>query len=193
MRALLILSFILVIVRAHGQPDPIVPYLQQSCVLPPPDSVDITGDGIADVVVRGMRGISTCDIPVSMGMCEVVVQTLPGTQLLGCLHPMGGRDVCGFDAGDTIHVLDEGVRDDLRTPRYAFMEGSVRALSWSYGKNGVSPPHVPHMAKRVFVFATVQGEKVVRGTFTMEIRTEQRTVRIVPGTLFAGDAPTTAQ
>jgi hypothetical protein len=159
------------------------------CVFPPPDSVDVTGDGIADLVVRGMHGISTCDIPVSVGMCEVVVLALPGTLLLGCLTPIGGRDVCGFDVGDTLHALDEGIRDDLRIPRYAFIDGAVRALSWSYGRNGASPPQMAHMAKRVFVFASTHGERTVYGTFTLEHASGELTVSIRPRALFAGNRP----
>lgn len=189
MRTALLVLFAFATSIAHTQPGKLPPVFFQSCVFPTPDSVDITGDGIADLVVRGMHGISTCDIPVSVGLCEVVVRTLPGTQLLGCLDPMGGRDICGFARGDTIHALDEGIRDDLRIPRYAFMDGAVPVLNWSYGRNNIGPTQPTPMAKRVFVFATMRGEKVVRGTFTLETLVEQRTVRIIPGTLLAGDLP----
>lgn len=158
-----------------------------SCELPPPDSVDVTDDGIPDFVVRGMLGEATCDIPVSYGGCEVVVWALPGTRLLGRLHPMGGRDVCGFARGDTIPVLEEGMRDDLRIPRYAFMDGGLRALTWSYGRNGTAPPQLAPMADRVFVFATRMGEQVVHGTFTLEFQKARRTVAIRSGSLPVGN------
>lgn len=160
-----------------------------SCELPSPDTVDITGDGVPDLVVRGMLGEATCDIPVSHGGCEVVVMALPGTQLLSHPLPMGGREVTGFAKGDTIPVLDEGFRDDYRIPRHAFIDGAVHALQWSYGRNGTAPPQLAHGADRVFVFATIMGERVVHGTFTVEMVREKRTVRIVPGTLPVGKEP----
>ncbi len=190
MRTVPLLMCILSMLGASAQPDGKFPRgLGQSCVFPPPDSVDVTGDGLADLVVRGMHGISTCDIPVSIGGCEMVVQGLPGTLLLGCLHPMGGRDVCGVEVGDTIPALEGFIQDDLRIPRYAFMDGAVRALSWSYGRNGVSEPQLTSLAKRVFVFGTTLGGRKTYGTFTLSMAQEQHTVRIIPGTLFEGDKP----
>ena len=190
MRTGLLLCGVLAMHGALAQPGAKFPPVYfQTCVFPPPDSVDLTGDGIADLVVRGIHGISTCDIPVSVGLCEVVVRTLPGTQLLGCLDPMGGRDICGFARGDTIHALDEGIRDDLRIPRYAFMDGAVPVLNWSYGRNNIGPTRPTPMAQRVFVFATTSDGSTVHGTFTLEILKEQRMVRILPGTLPVGDRP----
>ncbi len=174
---------------ALGQPidPPRFPFY--SCDFPKPDSVDVSGDGIADLVVIGMGGISTCDKPVSLGTCHVVVRTLPGTQLLGRLQPMGGRDVCGFASGETIPAQFGAVRNDPEIPRYVFMDGEVRALTWTYGRNGTSPPQMPHMAQRVFVFATTSGERTRYGTFTMKHSGNENTVRIRPRAEFTGDKP----
>lgn len=168
---------------------PIKGPFMHSCELPSPDTVDITGDGVPDFVVLGMLGEATCDIPVSHGGCEVVVLALPGTRLLSHLLPMGGREVTGFAKGDTIPVLDEGIRDDHRIPRHAFIDGAVRALTWSYGRSGTAPPQLAPGADRVFVFATTVGERMQYGTFTVKMIAEKRTVRIVPGTLRVGIAP----
>ena len=189
MRTLLILTFMIAFVRAHGQPDPVVPRFYQSCVLPPPDSVDITGDGIADLVVHGVLGEATCDIPVSHGSFGVHVSTLPGTLLLSERLPMGGRQVIGFAHGDTIPALLTGVQDDLRIPRYAFIEGSVPVLHWTYGRNGVAPPALTPMGLRTFVYATTMGEQVVRGTFTLHVLLEASTVSIQVGDPISGDKP----
>lgn len=172
-----------------AQPGSLQLPIVHSCLLPPPDSVDLTGDGIADFVVLGILGEATCDIPVSHGGCEVVVIALPGTQLLSHRLPMGGREITGFAKGDTIPVLKEGFRDDYRIPRHAFIDGAVHALQWSYGRNGTGTPRLAQGADRVFVFATVHGEKVVHGTFTLEVIADRRTVRIEPGSLTVGDTP----
>ncbi len=189
MRALLTLSFFLAFVRAHGQPDPIVPDFYQSCALPPPDSVDITGDGIADLLVHGVHGVATCDVPVSYGTCELHVSTLPGTMLLSALLPMGGREVHGIMHGDTIPAFATGVQDDLRIPKYAFIEGSVPMLHWSYGRHGVSPPILTPKSLRTFVFATTMGDQVVRGTFTLHAILEASTVLIQVKDPISGDKP----
>lgn len=189
MRTLLILSFMIAFVRAHGQPDPLVPRFYRTCVFPPPDSVDVNGDGIADLLVHGAHGVATCDIPVSLGSCAVHVTTLPGTLLLSERLPMGGRQVIGFAHGDTIPTLATGVQDDLRIPKYAFIEGSVPVLYWTYGRSGVAPPALTPMTLRTFVYATTMGEQVVRGTFTLHAILEASTVRIKVGNPISCDMP----
>ena len=189
MRELLTLSFATIWSVVCAQPDPIPPRLNQRCVFSPPDSVDITSDGIADLVIHGVHGIATCDIPVSIGSCWIHVSTLPGTMLLALVQPMGGRDVHGFAKGDTIPALTTGVQDDLRIPRYAFMDGSVRALHWTYGRNGVSPPVPAPMADRTFVFATTMDARTVVGTFTLDQLLSASTVRIRVGTSLNLDGP----
>lgn len=160
-----------------------------SCTFPKPDSVDVSGDGIADLVVIGMGGISTCDKPVSFGTCHVVVRALPGTQLLGRIQPMGGRDVYGFASGDTIPAQFGAVRNDLQIPRYGFMDGEVRAITWTYGRSGVAPPHLDRMADRVFVFATTVGDRITHGTFKLKQRKDKHTVSIHVGALLTGNEP----
>ncbi len=189
MRELFLLCCAIASLCTVAQPGGLPRGFYLDCVFPPPDSVDLNGDGIADLVVRGMRGNSTCDIPVSMGLCEMVVLALPGTKLLGCSHPMGGRDVCGFDVGDTVHTLYDGIRDDLHIPRHAFIDGAIPTLSWSYGRNGSSKAEMSHMAKRVFVFAVNRGDGTTYGTFTLEHSENEGTVRIRPRAVFAGNEP----
>ena len=183
----------LVALGMRAQPGKLPFAFSHSCQLPPSDSVDVTGDGVPDLLVRGVPGESTCDIPVSLGNCEVVVQTLPGTLLLGSLLPTGGREVHGFAPGDTIPVPHVGVQDDLRIPRLAYIEGAVHALHWSYGRSGVAPPRMAPQADRVFVFATTAGERIVHGTFTLELLVEQRTVRVIPGMLQVSNEPMIVQ
>ena len=144
LRTASLLHSVLVVVLLHAQPDTLPSAFDQGCDLPETDSVDITGDGVHDLVVYGMYGVSTCDIPVIVGTCQVMVSTLPGTQLLALLHPMVGHDVRGFTPGDTIPVLNSIHRHDPATPlnkadRHVFMRGSVRALNWGYGAHGSAP------------------------------------------------------
>ncbi len=178
------------IVAQHALAQPVDPprFPFYSCKFPKPDSVDVSGDGIADLVVVGMVGISTCDIPVSVGNCHVVVRTLPGTQLLGRSHPMGGRDVYSFAPGDTIPALFGAVQNDLQIPRDSFIDGEVRAITWTYGRSGVAPPHLDPMADRTFVYATTVGDRIAHGTFTLSMIDEERTVRILNGQVLTGAA-----
>jgi len=124
-----------------------------------------------------------------VGSCEVIVLALPGTQLLARSHPMGGRDVYGFARGDTIPVQFGAVQNDLQIPRFAFIDGSVRALTWSYGRSGSAPPRMAPGADRVFVFATTQGERAIYGTFTLKQRKDEHTVSILVGALLTGEKP----
>lgn len=189
MRALLVLPLMLMCFRVHAQPGVPFPPYRQSCALPTPDSVDITGDGVADLLIHGVNGEATCDIPVSFGSCGVHVTTLPGTLLLSDRLPMGGRQVIGFAHGDTIPAHATGVQDDLRIPKYAFIEGSVPVLHWSYGKHGGSPPALTPMGLRVFVYATTMGERVVRGTYTLHAILEASTVLVQVKDMIEADKP----
>ena len=132
--------------------------------------------------------MTTLDKSTSVGMCHLVVRTLPGTQLLSSLHPMGGRVIRGFARGDTIPVLYNGTGDDpakvgltLPDPPYLFMDGTVQALSWSQGGNTVSEAHRASMADGLFVFATTEAGRVVHGTFRLKTDPKKRTVWIRTG------------
>lgn len=189
MRFTSILSCLLAVSGMHAQPGKLTLPFCHSCELPPSDSLDVTGDGIPDLLVQGVLGESTCDIPVSYGGCGVVVRTLPGTMLLAQRHSLGGHDVCSFAQNDTIPIVEENIRDDFRIPRYGFIDGVIQALTWSYGRNGTAPPRLAHGADRVFVFAHMVGETRRYGTFTMEMIAERRTVKVHVGTLSVGREP----
>jgi hypothetical protein len=202
MRAFLSLAITLTALAAFAQPGPKPITQSHRCDPIPPDSVDITGDGIADLVICGQAGVTTLDKSPRVGMCHMVVRTLPGTQLLSSLHPMGGRIIRGFVRGDTIPALDgvpvdpaeagQGMRDLSRhsgIPRHAFIAGEVRALTWSQAGNTVSAPHRASMAEGVFVFATAEAGRVVHGTFRLRTDEKERTVRIRPGNRNVGLKP----
>jgi hypothetical protein len=195
MRAFLSLAFTLTALAACAQPGPKPSTQGHRCGPIPPDSVDITGDGIADLVICGQAGVTTLDKSPRVGMCHMVVRTLPGTQLLSSLHPMGGRIIRGFVRGDTIPALD-GVPVDpaeaglgMRIPRHAFIVGEVRALTWSQAGSTISAAHRASMAEGVFVFATAEAGRVVHGTFRLKTDPKKRTVRIRPGNRNVGLKP----
>jgi hypothetical protein len=202
MRAFLSLAITLTALAAFAQPGPKPITQSHRCDPIPPDSVDITGDGIADLVICGQAGVTTLDKSPRVGMCHMVVRTLPGTHLMSSVHPMGGRIIRGFVRGDTIPALDgvpvdpaeagQGMRDLSRhsgIPRHAFIAGEVRALTWSQAGNTVSAPHRASMAEGVFVFATAEAGRVVHGTFRLRTDEKERTVRIRPGNRNVGLKP----
>ncbi|MBK7946260.1 MAG: hypothetical protein IPJ85_13570 [Flavobacteriales bacterium] len=150
------------------------------CGFPAPDSVDMTGDGIMDLLVSGMLGESTCDIPVSYGGCHVVVRTLPGTLMLGRVGTANSSEAHGFARGDTILALGV-VSDDMRIQRFGFIDGFVTALDWSYGRNGVASAQPSRIADGTFIYSTSLGERISYGSFSLKSDLANRTVRIVAG------------
>jgi hypothetical protein len=195
MRALLSLAFTATALAACAQPGPRPIIHRATCDPIPPDSVDITGDGIADLVICGEAGLTTLDKSPRVGMCHLVVRTLPGTHLLSTVHPMGGRIIRGFVRGEHIPALD-GVPIDpaeaglgMRDPRHAFIAGEVRALTWSQAGSTISAAHRASMAEGVFVFATAEAGRVVHGTFRLRTDPKERTVRIRPGNRSVGLKP----
>ena len=202
MRAFLSLAVTLTALAACAQPGPKTIPQGHRCDPIPPDSVDITGDGIADLVICGQAGVTTLDKSPRVGMCHMVVRTLPGTYLLSSVHPMGGRIIRGFVRGEPIPALDGvpvdpaeaglGIRDLSRPsgiPRHAFIAGEVRALTWSQAGSTVSAAHRASMAEGVFVFATAEAGRVVHGTFRLKTDPKERTVRIRPGNRNVGLKP----
>lgn len=194
MRAFLSLAITLTALAACAQPGPKPIAQGHRCDAIPPDSVDITGDGIADLVICGQAGVTTLDKSPRVGMCHLVVRTLPGTQLLSSMHPMGGRIIRGFTRGEPIPALDEEILDEgawvgPRNPRHAFIAGEVRALTWSQAGNTVSAAHRASQAKGVFVFATMEAGRVVHGTFRLRTDLKKRTVRIRLGNRNVGRKP----
>lgn len=198
LRTAFLLHTLLAVELLYAQPGTLPNALEQGCDFPPPDSVDVTGDGVHDLVVYGVYGVSTCDIPVSVGMCHIMVSTLPGTQLLALLHPMVGHDVMGFAPGDTIPALNSIHPHNPSAPlnrvdRSVFMRGNIHALNWNYAVQGSASPQLAPGASRVFVFATTAGSEVRYGTFTLEVVPEKHPVRIVVGTLPVGLTPVFVQ
>lgn len=184
MRAKIVLLLCAQAFSAHAQPD----FDRNYCGFAPNDSIDLTNDGIPDVVEQGFRS-GTDDEPSSSGTCHLQVVTLPGTTLLSDLDGSGQRRTKVCAKGDTIHALDTVRRDDLHIPRLAYADGSIQVAYWGYGHQSALVTFTPGLSAQHFVFRTKGKDRAWHGSFTVEapLRTDQ--VRIHVDTLLPVDKP----
>ena len=156
------------------------------CGMPPNDSLDLTGDGIPDLVIGGYT-IGTDDEPSSSGSCTRFVGTLPGTTLLCGLDRNGQRVPKAFALGDTVPAMDTGIQNDLQIPRFVYTDASIIALQWGYGHQAGTMVTAPGLEKQVFVFQTITSYERRLGTFTLEPLPDLRKLRITVGSLLHAD------
>lgn len=180
---LLITSFITL-----AQPGLMMDRIINPCGLPPNDSLDVTGDGIPDLLIGGWS-VGTDNEPSSTGSCTRYVGTLPGTTFLCGVDRHAQRVAQAFAHGDTIPLLNTGVQNDLQIPKLLFTEGAITVLEWGYGNAWRLPAMTVGLDEQVFVFQVIANERVVRGTFTMFVENGTRAVRINTGTLVRADEP----
>lgn len=182
MRALLLpCAFALARVIA-AQPD----FDRNYCGFAPNDSIDLTNDGIPDVVVQGFRS-GTDDEPSSSGTCALHLLNLPGTTLVSDLDAQGYRHTRIYAVGDSMKLLDTSRRDDVYIPRQDYSDGSIRIAYWGYGHQSGPVTVSPQLYSERYVFRTVADGKVWHGSFSIEppVRTDQ--VRIRVGALMPAD------
>ncbi|MBL0044021.1 MAG: hypothetical protein IPP33_06335 [Flavobacteriales bacterium] len=129
-----------------AQPD----FDRNYCGFAPNDSIDITNDGIPDLVVLGSRS-GTDDEPSSSGNCTLYVMNLPGTALLSGRYGQGYRHLKVFAKGDTVTPLTYGHAERPPHPRLAFVDGSVLVAQWGYGHQHLfgRAPQPRHAALRI--------------------------------------------
>ena len=156
------------------------------CGIPPNDSIDITNDGIPDLVVQGFRS-GTDDEPSSSGNCHLHVMNLPGTTLLSDLDGSGYRRTKVCAKGDTVHVLDTKRRDDLHIPGPAYADGSIPVAYWGYGHQSALVTATPNLEAQYYVFRTVANGTEWHGSFTIEPPVQMDLVNIRVGTLVPSD------
>ncbi len=144
------------------------------------DSIDITNDGIPDLVIQGVR-IGTDDEPSSSGTCSLYVSNLLGTGLLSDLDGQGHRRTKVCAPGDTIVPLDTAIQNDHRVPRLAFVDGSVLVATWGYGHQSALFTPSPNLATQRYVFQTVAPNGVWHGSFHVIPQMEPGAVRIEAG------------
>jgi hypothetical protein len=145
---------------AYAQPD----FNRNYCGFVPNDSIDLTNDGIPDVVVQGISTGSD-DEPSSSGTCSLYVMNLPGTGLLSDLDGQGHRRTKVCAQGDTIAPLNTEIQNDHRVPRLAFVDGSVVVANWGYGHQSAVFTPMPNLATQRYVFQTIDKDGVWHGSF----------------------------
>lgn len=160
----------------HAQPD----FDRNYCGFAPNDSIDITRDGIPDMVIQGVR-IGTDDEPSSSGTCSLYVMNLPGTGLLSDRDGQGHWRTKVCAPGDTIAPLDTSIQNDNRFPRLAFGDGSVLVATWGYGHQSALFTPSPNLTTQRYVFQTVAPDGVWHGSFQVIPQMETGAIRIEVG------------
>jgi len=176
MRDLILLCMCVLHLGVVAQPD----FDRNYCGFAPNDSIDITNDGIPDLVVQGSRS-GTDDEPSSSGNCYLHVMNLPGTGLLSDLDGQGYRRTKVCAQGDTIAPLDTAIQNDHRVPRLAFADGSVLVATWGYGHQSALFTPSPNLATQRYVFQTIAPDGVWHGSFQVIPQLETGAVRIEVG------------
>jgi hypothetical protein len=184
MRTLLLLPLLLV-APAKAQPD----FDRNYCGFAPNDSIDLTNDGIPDLVVQGSRS-GTDDEPSSSGNCSLYVMNLPGTVLLTGRYGQGYRHLKIFAKGDTVTpVLTEWI-DDLYIPELAYANASIRVAHWGYGHQSALsevPEVLPNLTEQFYVFRTMGRDRVWQGSFSIAPPVDINDLRIRVGVLAPAD------
>lgn len=182
MRTLLLLC---ACVLGHGlvaQPD----FDRNYCGFSPNDSIDLTNDGIPDLVVQGFRS-GTDDEPSSSGTCYLHVMNLPGTSLLSDLDGQVYRRTMVFAKGDSIRPLDTTRRDDLHIPRPVYADGSIQVAFWGYGHQSPLVTVTPDLKAQHYVFRTEANGRTWHGSFTIEPPVRMDEVKVRVGALVPAD------
>lgn len=181
MRTILLLFVCALHLGVVAQPD----LDRNYCGFAPNDSIDITNDGIPDLVVQGFRS-GTDDEPSSSGNCALYVMNLPGTALLTGRYGQGYRHLKIFAKGDTVTpVLAERI-DDLYIPELADTDGSIRVAHWGYGHQSALsevPEVLPHLTEQFYVFRTMGRDRVWQGSFNIAPPVDINDLRIRVGVL----------
>lgn len=184
MRALLLVHSCMLGLILPAQPD----FDRNYCGFAPNDSIDITSDGIPDLVVQGFRS-GTDDEPSSSGTCYLHVMNLPGTILLNARDAQGYWRVKQFANGDHVAAIDTAVQDDLRIPTIRYTDGSIQVAYWGYGHQSSMMTVSPNLRAQHYVFRTVANGKTWHGSFSIEPRVRMDLVKMRVGALVPADQP----
>ncbi|MBP7450011.1 MAG: hypothetical protein KA817_08235 [Flavobacteriales bacterium] len=156
----LIITLLLLALRASAQPEG----WENPCGFPPNDSIDITNDGIPDLVVQGVR-IGTDDEPSSSGTCALYVMNLPGTTFLNTRDNQGywRTKVCA--KGERIPAQSTRPQDDYQIPKVLYADGQVQVAYWGYGHQSPLVTVTPDLESQRFVFRTEVNCQPWQGSF----------------------------
>lgn len=156
------------------------------CGFAPNDSIDITNDGIPDLVVQSVR-IGTDDEPSSSGNCYVHVANLPGTTLLNVRDANGywRAKVCA--EGERIPAMPTRPQDDMQIPKEHYTDGFVQVAYWGYGYQSAVVTVTPGLAAQRYVFRTMHQGKLLHGPFAIDRSNSTGQVNIRVGVLVPAD------
>ena len=175
MRTSLLLPLLLLVVTAASQPD----LDRNYCGFAPNDSIDITRDGIPDLVVQGARN-GTDDEPSSSGNCYLYVMNLPGTTMLNTRDTQGywRTKVCA--KGDPIPALSTRPQDDFQIPKVLYTDGQVQLAYWGYGHQSSLVTVTPNLGDQFYVFQTMHRGALWHGCFSIDphVRMDKVTIRV---------------
>lgn len=182
MRTSLLLPLLLLAVTAASQPD----LNRNYCGFAPNDSIDITNDGIPDLVVQGSCS-GTDDEPSSSGSCYLYVMNLPGTTILNTRDAQGywRTKVCA--KGDPIPALSTRPQDDLQIPKELYTDGQVQVAYWGYGHQSPLVTVTPNLGDQFYVFQTTSNDRAWHGSFAIDPPNSTGQVNIRVGVLVPAD------
>ncbi|QQR85864.1 MAG: hypothetical protein IPJ76_14835 [Flavobacteriales bacterium] len=167
---------------AMAQPD----FDRNYCGFAPNDSIDLTNDGIPDLVVQGFRS-GTDDEPSSSGSCHLHVMNLPGTTLLNARDERGTWRAKVCAQGDRIPALSTRPQDDFQIPELLYTDGHVQVAYWGYGHQSALPTVTPGLAAQRYVFRTLSNGKLWHGSFAIDRSNSTGQVVIRVGLLVPAD------
>lgn len=182
MRTSLLLPLLLLAVTAGAQPH----FDRNYCGFAPNDSIDITHDGIPDLVVQGFRS-GTDDEPSSSGTCRLFVMNLPGTTMLNTRDDQGywRTKVCA--KGDPIPALSTRPQDDYQIPKVFYTDGQVQVAYWGYGHQSPLVTVTPNLSTQRYAFQTMVQGKLWHGSFAIDRSNSTGQVTIRVGALVPAD------
>jgi hypothetical protein len=184
MKALFLLCACVLRLTVAAQPD----FNRNYCGFAPNDSIDLTNDGIPDLVVLGFR-TGTDDEPSSSGNCHLHVMNLPGTTLLHTKDAQGYWRVKHFNAGERVAAIDTTLQDDLRIPTIHSTDGSIQVAYWGYGGQAEKFTVTPNLSDQYYVFRTMANGRTWHGSFTIEPPVQMDQVNVRVGELLPTDQP----
>jgi len=151
-------------------------YLDDPCHFPPDSSIDLNGDGIADLII-GSNSWGTDDVPSSGGNCFRQIRTAQDTYFLNTLDYRNSPSLEYAQPGDTLHIPEI----ELSVQQYKMVwqnNDMINMIAWGYGTH--------HTAWEILeepvyiIFKTVTTDAVLFGWFrpgvdslTGEIRIEK--------------------
>ncbi|MBK9149191.1 MAG: hypothetical protein IPM12_15405 [Flavobacteriales bacterium] len=182
MRSLFFIPVLLLGAPAFAQPG----FDRNYCGFAPSDSIDITHDGIPDLVVQGFSS-GTDDEPSSSGNCYLHVMNLPGTTILNMRDEQGFWRTRVCAEGERIPAMPTRPQDDLQIPLVSYTDGSMQVAHWGYGHQSALVTVMPGLAAQRYVFRTMHQGKLWHGSFAIDRSTSTGHVIIRVGALVPAD------